>query len=78
VPLADLLKESLKVAGKIAQLSRPVVYMVKESVNAAFNTGLQEGLRFESRAFHATFATEDRKEGMTAFIEKRKPDFKNR
>jgi enoyl-CoA hydratase len=78
VSTADLLKESLKAAEKIARLSRPVVYMVKESVNTAFNTGLQEGLRFESRAFHATFATEDRKEGMTAFIEKRKPDFKNR
>lgn len=78
VPVADLVTESLQVAEKIAGLSRPVVFMVKESVNMAFNTGLQEGLRFESRAFHATFATEDRKEGMTAFVEKRKPAFKNR
>jgi enoyl-CoA hydratase len=52
--------------------------MIKESVNMAFSSTLQEGLRFESRAFHATFATADRKEGMTAFAEKRKPAFKHR
>jgi enoyl-CoA hydratase len=78
VPVADLLEEALKTAETIAKLSRPVVMMIKESVNVAFSTTLQEGLRFESRAFHSTFATEDRKEGMTAFVEKREPDFKHR
>lgn len=78
VAVADLLNEALKTAEKIASMSRPVVMMIKESVNVAFSTTLQEGLRFESRAFHATFATEDRKEGMSAFVEKRKPVFKHR
>jgi enoyl-CoA hydratase len=78
VPVAELLDEALKTAEVIAKLSRPVVLLVKESVNVAFNSTLQEGLRFESRAFHATFATEDRKEGMSAFVEKRDPAFKNR
>lgn len=78
VPVGELLEDTLKVADKIAAMSRPVVFMIKESVNMAFCTGLQEGLRFESRAFHSTFATHDRKEGMTAFMEKRKPLFKNR
>lgn len=78
VPAAQLLEETLKIAATIADMSRPVVYMIKESVNVAFSSTLQEGLRFESRAFHSTFATEDRREGMAAFIEKRKPDFKNR
>ncbi len=78
VPAADLLNEAIKTAEKIASHSRPVVMMIKESVNMAFCTGLYEGLKFESRAFHATFATEDRHEGMTAFLEKRKPDFKHR
>ena len=64
--------DALKTAEKIASQSRPVVMMIKESVNVAFSTTLQEGLRFESRAFHATFATED------AFLEKRKPAFKHR
>ena len=54
----------------------PVVMMVKEAVNVAYETTLQEGLRFERRAFQTTFATEDRKEGMAAFAEKRKPKFK--
>ncbi|MCP5419567.1 MAG: enoyl-CoA hydratase [Gammaproteobacteria bacterium] len=78
VPVADLVEDALKTAATIAKLSRPVVLSVKESVNVAFSSTLQEGLRFESRAFHATFATEDRKEGMTAFVEKRPPQFKNR
>jgi len=78
VPLANLMDEAMKAAETIANMSRPVVYMVKESVNVAFSTTLQEGLRFESRAFHSTFATEDRREGMAAFAEKRKPNFKNR
>jgi enoyl-CoA hydratase len=78
VPVAELMDEAVKTAGKIASMSRPVVMAIKESVNVAFNTTLQEGLRFESRAFHATFATEDRREGMKAFVEKRRPEFKHR
>ena len=71
VPAAELVDEALKVAAKIAALSLPITMMVKESVNRAFETTLAEGVRFERRMFHATFATEDRKEGMAAFIEKR-------
>ena len=78
VPVAELLDEALKVADTIANMSRPVVYLVKEAVNVSFSSTLQEGLRFESRAFHSTFATEDRKEGMAAFVEKREPQFKHR
>ena len=59
-------------------MSRPIAMMVKESVNRAYETTLAEGVRFERRLFHATFATEDRKEGMAAFIAKRKPAFRNR
>ena len=51
--------------------------MAKEAVNRAFETTLEEGIRFERRLFHATFALEDQKEGMAAFVEKRKPNFKN-
>ena len=65
--------EALKVARKIASHSKPIVMMAKEAVNEAYETGLSDGLRFEKRVFHATFATNDRKEGMTAFAEKRKP-----
>ena len=78
VPAADLLEEAIKVAQRIAQMSRPIAMMVKESVNRAYETTLAEGVRFERRLFHSTFATEDRKEGMAAFIDKRKPDFRNR
>jgi enoyl-CoA hydratase len=78
VPLADLLPEALKAAAKIAGFSRPAVFMAKEAVNRAFETSLVEGLLFERRSFHAAFATEDQKEGMAAFIEKRPPVFKNR
>ena len=73
----ELLDEALKVAGEIATLSRPAIYMAKEAVNRAFETTLEEGIRFERRLFHATFALEDQKEGMAAFVEKRKPNFKN-
>jgi enoyl-CoA hydratase len=73
-----LLEEALEAAVKIASLSRPSVLMAKEAVNRALETTLEEGLRFERRLFHSLFATEDQKEGMTAFIEKRKPAFKNR
>ncbi|MBV8650095.1 MAG: enoyl-CoA hydratase [Alphaproteobacteria bacterium] len=78
VPAAQLLEEALKTAGKMAELSRPVVMMAKEAVNRAFETTLAEGVRFERRLFHSTFATEDQKEGMAAFVEKRKPSYKNR
>ena len=78
VPLADLVTEAIKTAQKIADLSLPIVMMAKESVNRAYETTLAEGVRFERRLFHSTFAAEDQKEGMAAFVEKRKPDFKNR
>jgi len=73
-----LLDEALAVAARIAELSRPAVMIAKEAVNRAFETTLAEGVRFERRAFHSLFATEDQKEGMAAFVEKRKPAFKNR
>ncbi|TCR90828.1 enoyl-CoA hydratase [Rhizobium sp. BK376] len=78
VPADKLLDEALAAAAKIASLSRPSVMMAKEAVNRALETTLEEGLRFERRLFHSLFATEDQKEGMAAFIEKRKPAFKNR
>jgi enoyl-CoA hydratase len=78
VPAAELLSEAVKTAERVAAMSRPVAMMVKESVNRAFETTLAEGVRFERRLFHSTFAIEDRKEGMAAFIEKRKPTFRNR
>ncbi len=74
----ELLDDAMKTAGKIASMSRPVVYMAKESVNRSYETTLAEGVRFERRLFHSCFATEDQTEGMAAFAEKRKPDFKNR
>jgi enoyl-CoA hydratase len=78
VPADTLVDEAIKVATKIAGLSRPVVLMAKEAVNRAYETTLAEGVLFERRVFHATFALEDRKEGMSAFAEKRPPEFKNR
>ena len=78
VPLDDLMEEAVKVAGEIAKLSLPSVMMCKESVNKAYETTLREGIMFERRVFHSTFSTEDQKEGMSAFAEKRTPDFKNR
>jgi enoyl-CoA hydratase len=75
VPLADLLKEAMAAAEAIAGMSLPIAMMTKESVNRAFETTLAEGIRFERRVFHAMFATEDQKEGMAAFSEKRKPGF---
>lgn len=74
----DLMDEAIKLATKIAEMSRPVAMLVKESVNRAYETTLAEGVRFERRLMHSTFAFEDQKEGMNAFIEKRKPRFKNR
>jgi enoyl-CoA hydratase len=78
VPLADLMKEAMKAADKIAAMSLPAVLIAKEDVNHAYETTLSEGIRFERRMFHALFATEDQKEGMAAFAEKRPPQFKNR
>jgi enoyl-CoA hydratase len=78
VPAEKLIEEAVAVAERIASMSQPVAMMVKESINRAFETTLAEGVRFERRLFHATFATEDQKEGMAAFVEKRKPDFRNR
>jgi enoyl-CoA hydratase len=78
VPAASLLEEALKTAAAIAALSAPAVYAAKESVNRAYETTLAEGVRFERRIFHSLFATEDQKEGMRAFAEKRPPTFKNR
>lgn len=78
VPAADLVEEAVKAATAIAKLSQPIVMMAKESVNRAFETTLSEGIRFERRLFHATFATEDQKEGMNAFAEKRQPNFANK
>jgi len=77
VPAAELLGEVVKVAERVAQMSRPVAMMVKESVNRAYETTLAEGVRFERRLFHSSFAVADRKEGMAAFIEKRNPAFRN-
>ena len=78
VPAGELLEEALAVAGKIAGLSRPSVMMTKEAVNRAYETTLAEGVRFERRLFHSTFSTGDQKEGMSAFLEKRKPAWKHR
>ncbi|MBZ0141384.1 MAG: enoyl-CoA hydratase/isomerase family protein, partial [Pseudorhodoplanes sp.] len=78
LPVADLMDEAIKTAEIMARLSRPALYMIKESVNRAFETSLREGILFERRMFHAMFATDDIKEGMTAFAEKRRPNFTNR
>ena len=78
VPAGKLFDEALAVAGRIGEMSRPAVMIAKEAVNRAYETTLAEGVRFERRVFHSLFATEDQKEGMAAFVEKRKPVFKNR
>ncbi|WP_292322500.1 enoyl-CoA hydratase-related protein, partial [Mesorhizobium sp.] len=78
VPAGELVEEALKAAAKIAEFSMPSVMMAKEAVNRAYETTLAEGLRFERRLFHSLFALDDQKEGMAAFIEKRKPNFTNR
>ncbi|MET3630463.1 enoyl-CoA hydratase [Burkholderia sp. 572] len=78
LPAATLLDEAIAAAATIAEFSLPAVMMVKESVNRAYETTLAEGVHFERRLFHSLFATEDQKEGMAAFVEKRKPVFKHR
>ena len=78
VPKGELREEAIRVAKQIAGFSRPIAMLTKESVNRAYETTLSEGIRFERRVFHSVFAFEDQKEGMTAFNEKRKPNFKHR
>jgi enoyl-CoA hydratase len=78
VPAAQLMDEAMKVAETIAAMSLPSVLAAKEAINRAFETSLAEGVRFERRVFHSLFATEDQKEGMAAFVEKRPPKFKNK
>jgi enoyl-CoA hydratase len=78
VPLAILMDEALKVAETIASMSLPSVMAAKEAINRAYEVTLAEGVLFERRIFHSLFATEDQREGMTAFVEKRAPHFKNR
>jgi enoyl-CoA hydratase len=75
VPAADLLTDAIATATTIASKSLPVAYGAKEAVNAAFESSLAEGIRFERRSFYATFALADQTEGMTAFAEKREPNF---
>ncbi|TAH52789.1 MAG: enoyl-CoA hydratase [Betaproteobacteria bacterium] len=77
VPADKLVEEALATAETIASYSLPIVMMVKESINRSFESSLNEGLLFERRVFHASFATNDQKEGMAAFVEKRKPDFRH-
>ncbi|MEM9494473.1 MAG: enoyl-CoA hydratase [Pseudomonadota bacterium] len=78
VPKGELRDEAIRVAKQIAGFSRPVAMLTKEAVNRAYETTLNEGVRFERRVFHSVFGLEDQKEGMAAFIEKRKPTFKHR
>ncbi|MEM6412953.1 MAG: enoyl-CoA hydratase [Pseudomonadota bacterium] len=78
VPVAELVDEAKKVAAKIAGLPRATAMLTKEMVNASYETPLSHGVMFERRLFHSLFATEDQSEGMAAFVEKRKPDFKNK
>ena len=78
LPPDRLIEEAIKTAEKICGLSLSVVMLAKESVNRAFETTLSEGVRFERRLFHSCFAIDDQKEGMAAFVEKRKPVFNNR
>jgi enoyl-CoA hydratase len=77
VPASSLLDEAISAATTIAEFPLPAVMMVKESINSAYETTLAEGVRFERRLFHSLFSTEDQKEGMAAFLEKRKPVFKH-
>jgi enoyl-CoA hydratase len=78
VPLTDLEHEAVAMAEKIASYSLPVVMKIKEAINRAYESSLTEGLAFERREFHSTFALDDQKEGMRAFVEKRKPRFTHR
>jgi len=75
VPAEDLVEDAIKTAETIASFSQPIVKMAKECVNKSYETTLAEGVRFERRVFHSTFATDDQKEGMAAFVEKREAKF---
>jgi enoyl-CoA hydratase len=77
VPVERLMEEAMSAAKTIAEMSLPIVMMTKESINASYESSLSEGIRFERRLFHAAFATEDQKEGMKAFLEKRPAKFKH-
>ncbi|MGX7732299.1 enoyl-CoA hydratase [Rhodococcus sp. 2H158] len=77
VPAAELFDVALEAATTVASMSLPVAMMAKEAVNRSFETTLAEGVKFERRVFHSTFATADQKEGMAAFVEKRAPEFKH-
>jgi len=78
VPVADLLAEALKAADTIAEMSMPIAMMTKEAINRSYETTLSEGVLFERRVFQSMFATADQKEGMAAFIDKRKAKFEHR
>ena len=78
VPAADLMTEAMKTAEAIAEMPLPAVLAAKEAVNRSFETSLAEGVMFERRIFHSLFATHDQKEGMAAFVEKRKAKFEHR
>ena len=78
VPAAKLIPEAMSIARKIAEKSQIAVIAAKEAVNRAYETTLSEGILFERRSFHALFGTEDQKEGMAAFLEKREPQFRDR
>jgi enoyl-CoA hydratase len=77
VPADKLMEEALSAAATVASMSLPIAMMVKESINRAYETTLAEGVQYERRLFHSTFATEDQKEGMKAFLDKRVPNFRN-
>jgi enoyl-CoA hydratase len=78
VPVAKLMEEAMAAAEKIASYSLPALMMVKESINLSYEASLSEGVQFERRLFQAAFALDDQKEGMAAFVEKRKPTFRHR
>lgn len=77
VPTEDLLEEAMSTATTIAAMSKPIAQLAKEAVNAAYETTLEQGIRFERRLNHASFATNDQTEGMAAFVAKRTPEFKH-
>ena len=78
VPVAELVNEAMKAADTIAEMSLPIAMMTKETINRSYETTLAEGIRFERRVFHSMFATADQKEGMAAFVEKRRAKFEHR
>ena len=78
IPAGELIADALKTAETIASMSLPITMMTKESINRAYETTLTEGIRFERRVFHSMFATTDQKEGMKAFVDKRKAVFQHR